>query len=71
MKVAEEGLRWVAAAAGVTDGDLVAVEAAVALPAIHRAQSGLVADMDQIADVVYHRAAKRGAAAQPGVGAAV
>ena len=36
---------------------------ALGLPAIHRAQAGLIADMDYIADVLYGRAAKR--AAQP------
>ena len=35
-----------------------AFEASVGLPAIHRAQAGLIADMDFVADVLYGRAAK-------------
>ncbi len=71
MKVAEQGLRWVAAAGGVTDADMAAFETATGLPAIHRAQAGLVADMDRLADVIYHRATKRTGAPATGVAAAV
>jgi alkylation response protein AidB-like acyl-CoA dehydrogenase len=59
LKVAQDGLRWVAGAGGVGDADMTAFEASLALPAIHRAQAGLISDMDFIADVVYDRAAKR------------
>jgi alkylation response protein AidB-like acyl-CoA dehydrogenase len=59
LKVAEEGLRWVGGAGGVDDADMPAFEASLGLPAIHRAQAGLISDMDFIADVVYDRAAKR------------
>jgi alkylation response protein AidB-like acyl-CoA dehydrogenase len=59
LKVAEEGLRWVTAAGGVSDSEMAAFETGLQLPAIHRAQSGLIADMDFIADVLYGRAAKR------------
>jgi hypothetical protein len=38
-----------------------ALEAAIAAPAIHRAQAGLIADMDYIADVLYNRTAKSAA----------
>ncbi len=58
-KVAEEGLRWVGGAGGVDDADMPAFEASLGLPAIHRAQAGLISDMDFVADVVYDRAAKR------------
>jgi alkylation response protein AidB-like acyl-CoA dehydrogenase len=58
LKVAEDGLRLVVGAGGVTDADLPAFEQALQLSAIHRAQAGLVADMDAIADVLYHRAVK-------------
>ncbi len=58
LKVAEEGLRWVSGAGGVDDADMPAFEANLGLPAIHRAQAGLISDMDFIADVVYSRAAK-------------
>ena len=59
LRVAEEGLRWVCGAGGVTDSDMAAFEAALGLHAIHRAQAGLIADMDYIADVLYSRVAKR------------
>ena len=59
LKVAEEGLRWIAGAGGVSDADMAAFEASLGLPAIHRAQAGLIADMDFIADVLYGRSAKR------------
>jgi alkylation response protein AidB-like acyl-CoA dehydrogenase len=58
-KVAEDGLRWVAGADGVAGADVTAFGAAIGLPAIHRAQAGLVADMDHVADVLYNRVAKR------------
>jgi alkylation response protein AidB-like acyl-CoA dehydrogenase len=58
LKVAEEGLRWVSGADGVDDADMPAFEASLGLLAIHRAQAGLISDMDFIADVVYSRAAK-------------
>jgi len=58
LKVAEEGLRVVTGAGGV-DGEMAAFETALALPAIHRAQTGLLADMDQIADAIYNRKAKQ------------
>jgi len=58
LKVAQEGLQWVAGAAGVNDSEMSAFESGLKLPAIHLAQSGLVSDMDYISDVVYGRAAK-------------
>jgi alkylation response protein AidB-like acyl-CoA dehydrogenase len=59
LKVAEEGLRWITAAGGVSDADMPAFENSLGLPAVHRAQAGLIADMDFVADVLYNRAAKR------------
>jgi len=59
LKVAAEGLRWVCGAGGIGDSDMAAFEVALGLPAIHRAQAGLVSDMDYIADVIYNRVAKR------------
>jgi len=58
LKVGEEGLRWVIGAGGVSDVELAGFETSLGLPAIHRAQSGLIADMDSVADVLYGRAAK-------------
>ena len=59
LKVTEEGLRMVMGAGGIAEADLPAFEAAIGLPAIHRAQAGWIADMDFIADVLYNRAAKQ------------
>ena len=59
LKVGEEGLRWVTGAGGVTDAEMAAFEAGLGLPAIHRAQAGLIADMDYAGDVLYGRVAKQ------------
>ena len=58
LKVAEEGLRWVVGAGGVSAAELPAFETSLGLRAIHGAQAGLISDLDYIADVVYSRAAK-------------
>jgi alkylation response protein AidB-like acyl-CoA dehydrogenase len=63
LKVAQDGLRWSVGSTGVSGAELPAFETAVGLPAIHRAQAGLIADLDFVADVIYGRAAKRQAAA--------
>ena len=52
LKVAQDGLRWVVGAGGVSDAEMPAFEATLGLPAIHRAQAGLIADMDYVADVL-------------------
>jgi len=59
LKTAEEGLRWLIGAGGVDAAAIPALEASLGLAAIHRAQAGLIADMDYAADVLYGRAAKR------------
>ena len=58
LKVAQEGLRWIAGAGGVRESEMAAFETSLGLPAIHRAQPGLIADMDTVADALYGRAAK-------------
>src|SRR5450755_4749596 len=63
FKVAEEGLRWVIGADGVSSADLAGFEASLGLAAIHRAQAGLISDLDYVADVLYGRAVKTTAAA--------
>jgi hypothetical protein len=52
LQITGEGLRWVGGAEG---GDAVALAARMDLPAVHAAQAGLIADMDAVADAVYHR----------------
>jgi alkylation response protein AidB-like acyl-CoA dehydrogenase len=59
LKVVEEGLRWVVGAGGISDAEMPGFETSLGLPAIHRAQSGLISDLDYIADVLYGRGAKR------------
>jgi len=59
LKVAAEGLRWVIGTGGLTDAEIPAFETKAGLPAIHRAQAGLISDLDYVADVLYGRAAKR------------
>ena len=59
LKVGEEGLRWVIGAGGINDAEIAGFEVSLGLPAIHRAQAGLISDMDYVADVLYGRAAKR------------
>src|SRR5689334_4820973 len=63
LKVGEEGLRWTGTAAGLSDSELAAFETSLQLPALHRAQAGLISDMDYIADLIYGRAAKKAIAA--------
>ena len=59
LKLGQDGLRWIAGAGGANEAEMPALETNLALPAIHRAQMGLIADMDLVADVLYDRAAKR------------
>ena len=61
LKVAEEGLHWIVGAGGVSDAEMSAFEEALKLSAIHRAQAGLIDDMDYIGDVLFNRVAKRAA----------
>ena len=63
LRVTSEGLRWLTGAGGVTEAEMPAFETALQIPAVHRAQSGLISDMDFIADVLYARAAKPAIAA--------
>jgi alkylation response protein AidB-like acyl-CoA dehydrogenase len=59
LKVSQDGLKLVIGAGGVTDAEIGGFEASLGLPAIHRAQSGLISDLDHIADTLYGRASKR------------
>ena len=58
LKVAEEGMRLIVGAGGVSEAETAAFETNLALPSIHKAQAGLINDMDYIADVLYSRVAK-------------
>ncbi|MFQ5511956.1 MAG: acyl-CoA dehydrogenase family protein [Candidatus Krumholzibacteriia bacterium] len=53
LKVGEEGLRWVCGVEGAKD--VGAFEEKLGLSAVHRAQAGIIADMDYVADVLYDR----------------
>ena len=63
LKVTEEGMRWVCGAGSMSDVEIAAFETSLQLSAVHRAQVGLMSDMDFIADVLYARAAKPALAA--------
>jgi alkylation response protein AidB-like acyl-CoA dehydrogenase len=54
MKVGAEGLRWIAATTS-SGNEAAELEKKLNLPAIHRAQAGLIADMDLAADILYGR----------------
>ncbi len=63
LRVAQQGLQWMVGAGGVVEPGLAAFEGVLGLPAIQRAQAGLMTDMDVVADAVYHRSAKPAGAA--------
>ena len=50
LRVGSEGLRWVCG-----DGDSRELAESLGLPSIHAAQAGGLADMDQVADILYGR----------------
>jgi alkylation response protein AidB-like acyl-CoA dehydrogenase len=54
LRVAGEGLRWLSAA-DASPVQTVQLEDALCLGAIHRAQTGLLADTDAAADLIYGR----------------
>lgn len=62
MKVAGDGLRLMIGAGGVPGSNVVQIENALKLTEILQAQSGLIADMGYIADVLYDRVGNTGAA---------
>ena len=53
LKVAEDGLRIVVGADGVSASEISEFEIALRLPEIHRAQAGSIADMDSICGALY------------------
>jgi alkylation response protein AidB-like acyl-CoA dehydrogenase len=55
LEVAVEALRLLAGAGALSDSQMLAAEAGLGLPAIYRAQAGLIADMDSAASALYHR----------------
>jgi acyl-CoA dehydrogenase len=55
LKVAAEGVRWVAGSEDDADADPAALSDALGWPAIQRAQAGLLADLGRAADVLYGR----------------
>jgi alkylation response protein AidB-like acyl-CoA dehydrogenase len=58
LKVVEEGLKLIIGTGAVNESEIIQLETSLAIPAVHRAQAGLIADLDYIADVLYNRAAK-------------
>jgi len=62
-KVAEDGLSWTTGSGGLSAADIEGFERSLRLGEIHRAQLGLLADMDYFGDVLYNRVAKEKEAA--------
>jgi alkylation response protein AidB-like acyl-CoA dehydrogenase len=58
IKVTQDGVRWIVGSGQMNTAEMTAFEAALNLPAAHRAQVGLITDMDFIADHLYKRADK-------------
>jgi alkylation response protein AidB-like acyl-CoA dehydrogenase len=58
MKIAADGMSWIAGAGGIQVGELADFERRMGISAINRAQLGLIQDMDYIADVLYGRSQK-------------
>ncbi len=59
MKVAEDGMRWIVGSDEINDVELAEFEMKLNLPMIHRAQVGLISDMDYVADILYGRRVKK------------
>lgn len=54
-KVGEDGIRWLCGSDGVAHSEIGEFEQKLQLSAIHRAQAGLLSDMEQVANVLYGR----------------
>jgi alkylation response protein AidB-like acyl-CoA dehydrogenase len=55
IKVGEEGMRWLCGSAGISEAEMGEFEKKLGLSHIHRAQAGLLTDMDAVADILYER----------------
>jgi alkylation response protein AidB-like acyl-CoA dehydrogenase len=55
LKTATDGMRWVLGGSAVSDEDLGRLENGLGLTAVHRAQGGLLDDLDLVADALYGR----------------
>jgi alkylation response protein AidB-like acyl-CoA dehydrogenase len=53
MRIVTEGIRWIGGL--VAEADIANLEKRIFVPQIYRAQSGLIQDMDYVADVLYGR----------------
>jgi alkylation response protein AidB-like acyl-CoA dehydrogenase len=53
MRIVSEGSRWIGGL--LSDADAANLEKKMFIPQIHRAQAGLIQDMDYVADVLYER----------------
>jgi alkylation response protein AidB-like acyl-CoA dehydrogenase len=65
IKVAQDGLKCITGAGGAAHEEVPLFEAALSMSAIHRAQQGLIDDMDYVADVLYNRVKKASEVKQP------
>jgi alkylation response protein AidB-like acyl-CoA dehydrogenase len=53
MKIVSEGMRWIGGL--ISDADAANLEKKLFIPQIHRAQAGLLQDLDYISDALYGR----------------
>jgi len=58
LKAVESGLRLVVGAGGVSEAELAGFETSLGMSAIHRAQVGLLSDMDYVSDALFGRVAR-------------
>lgn len=56
LNIATEALHWIMGAGGVAEADRAGFESALRLSEIHKAQAGLLDDMEHVASVLYERA---------------
>jgi alkylation response protein AidB-like acyl-CoA dehydrogenase len=55
LRTATDGIRWVRGGDAVGDEELGRLESGLGLAAVHRAQGGLLEDLDLVADALYGR----------------
>jgi len=60
IRLAAEGMRWIVGAAVLKEKEVQDLETKLGLAGLHRAQSGLVQDLDEVADAIYGRASASG-----------
>jgi alkylation response protein AidB-like acyl-CoA dehydrogenase len=60
IRLAAEGMRWTVGAAVLKEKEVQDLETKLGLAGLHRAQGGLMQDLDEVADAIYGRASASG-----------